>query len=123
MSDESYHGLSSVVLVQNPRFAASQEYLTLVDSGVEDLPGVVLGAFGSFLVKKLEDEEVVKAGFATLESLVEMNDQDVQEAVVNEVFEVRAEPISVLELFYEKLGPRSKELYRRTCRPLPGMAD
>lgn len=120
MSDENYHGMSTVVLAENPLFAASEEYLCLVDSGVEDLPGVVLGTFGTFLIRRLPDEEAATSGFATLENLVKMDDQDVREAVVNEVFEVRAEPAAVLVAFYGKLGPRCKELYRKSCRPLPG---
>lgn len=121
MSDENYNKMSAIILSGNPDFEQSEFYRDLVDSGMDDLPGVVLGRFGGFLVSNLGDEESVLSGFSTLEALVCSGDPDVREAVVNEIFEVRAEPVVVLECFYAQLGPRCQELYREACRPLPSM--
>ena len=114
-----YERLSEIILDSAPNFALSAEYRKVLESGNEDLQGVVLAAFGRYLMRLLTEEpHSVPGGFQLLEELAESGQSEILDALVNEVFEVRAESDAEITRFRSHLGPVSRELYDHSCRSI-----
>jgi hypothetical protein len=113
-----YELLPSLLTDGHPGFATSPEYSGLVDDGAEDLPGVVLGRYGVYLIRLLEDDSPdIPAAFELLEALSEA-DEEIATAVVEEILEVRDEGKDLLRKFRARLGPTCARLYDQHCKPI-----
>lgn len=115
-----YPDMVAGLLRFDPAFERSAEYSAVVDEGMDDLPGVVLARFGRYLMRLAVggDELACQRAFGALETLLQQGDHRVEEAVTNEVLEVRWEDSARLRRFFARLGPQGKSLYERTCKPL-----
>jgi hypothetical protein len=84
-----------------PEFAASYEY-ALLRGTAEDLPGVVLAAFGSFLAHtalRSPSDEVLAKGVALIGELWCSNDARIRVSIEDEFFEaLDLEPDAVLPI-------------------------
>lgn len=119
-TETSYSKLPDTILILDPEFRLSQEYCDLVEEGMDDLPGVFLSRFGKYLLRRIGDsiQPSNEPAYGLIERLLESGDREVEEAVVNEIFEVRDEPPAVLRRFFDSLGSLGQSLYERTCKPL-----
>ena len=102
-------------------FRDSPEWRELEQNGLDELPGVVLGALRRFLLRLSEEgncAESLSRGFEFIEKLAASDDSELQNAVVSEVFEVLEPGTSATRHFYEQLGDRATELYRQYCKVL-----
>lgn len=117
-----YSTLPELIPAHVPHFVQSQEYVSLVEEGVDDLPGVFLGRYGEYLIRISTDEDVppemITKAFDVIEQLIATGDRDLRDAVVNEIFEVRDEKSDALRAFYTRLGPAARSLYDESCKPV-----
>jgi hypothetical protein len=89
MVPSSYSDIPQRLTSAMPEFAASDEY-ALLKGIAEDLPGVVLAAFGSFLIRtalRSPSDQVLDRGVAFIGELWRSNDAQTQESIEDEFFE------------------------------------
>lgn len=109
----SYNFIPAIIMTRHPDFLESDEYNTVKENEWDDLPGVVLAAFGKYLLGLTQEPKSKRTqqAYATLEWLVSSKESDVRTAIVVEVFETIDAHPQVLAAFYELLGEESKALY------------
>ena len=110
--DRSGERLLELVVQKHPPFSQCPEYHGVFDDGNDDLPGVVLAAFGRYLVRiAASGSDRSSEAFETLEWLATSGDAEITNAVV---LEIRGETGDTLAAFVEGLRPESRQLWERT---------
>lgn len=97
-----------------PEFFNTDEYLRLakLDPKLAEYPGLVCGAFTSFLCAKLEREEDVRKYFEIIEGWAATKDSYIENYLITEVFENVNLPTLGEERFKGNLRPISLQLYK-----------
>src|SRR5262245_38495180 len=82
----SYEQLVGFLKSRAPDFANSAEY-RLHKNEMDDLPGVILAAFGKYLARTARENGAVTPLLLILEEIAEWNDASAQESLRDELFE------------------------------------
>lgn len=116
-----YDGLPEYLLREVPGFAESPEFELVAAN--RDLPGVVVGAVGSYLLRlqkseiRRETDEAESAAltraYEVLEEMASSPDGHVRNALQVEIFEHLHTNDVVVAAVETRLGPRSSALFRR----------
>lgn len=104
-----------------PEFLKSDEYLGLSGPGKDltGLPGLVCGAFTTFVCAKLERQEEADKYFEIIEEWASSRDSNVENYLITEVFENVRLPKVGEARFKSELGPVSLQLYERWMEDPP----
>ena len=124
--EQDYERLPTLLRTVSPSFVASDEANALAPDDWR-LPGVVLGAWGSYLARTFSQErrgqlpaagqQMLEEQFDLLESICNSHDPYVLNAVAVEIFEHLHEDQEWHLAFANRLGPRARWEYALATKP------